>query len=71
MKPPADKSGADGTTYRLLLRSVPHGIDETIRLRRCLKTMLRAFGFKALRVERVKESTRGVPEDAGLQEEAK
>jgi hypothetical protein len=46
---------AQATTYQLTMRSTPHPIDETIRLRRLLKSMLRQFGFRALRVERIEE----------------
>jgi hypothetical protein len=41
------------STYRLVLRSVPHPISETIRLRRPLKMLLRSFGFPVTRVEKV------------------
>jgi hypothetical protein len=40
--------------FVLMLRSRPHEIDETIRLRGALKVLLRRFGFRALRVEKVK-----------------
>ena len=38
--------------YALLLRSEPHSVDETAGLRRALKTLLRQFAFRCVRVER-------------------
>lgn len=61
----AERSWIDGVTttrapraqtYRLELRSQPDKIDEVARLRQALKVLLRRFGFRCLRIERVADA---------------
>jgi hypothetical protein len=50
-------------TYRLTLRAEPPGHDgapATIRLRRLLKCLLRAFGFRVTFVEELRSDERGL-----------
>ena len=42
------------TTYQISLRSAPHAINETVRLRQALKMLLRTFSFRVLRIEKLK-----------------
>ena len=48
-------SASPKPTYRLVIEALPNTIDPTIRLRSLLKTALRRFGFRCVRVEEVKD----------------
>jgi hypothetical protein len=44
--------------FRIVLRPLPGGSPVDVRLKRALKCLLRAFGFRALQVVEVKPSDR-------------
>ena len=45
-----------GQAFRLVLRSVPSPIPAVVRLRRFLKSALRAYGLRAVKVEAIEEN---------------
>jgi len=47
----AEQEGEPRPDYRLTLRPLPGAAPAVVRLRRLLKSLLRAYGFRALAVE--------------------
>lgn len=45
--------------YRLVIVSIPHAVPVSVRLRRMLKALLRAWGFRCESVVEVAQDARG------------